>query len=73
MAVEFRICWSAGTNITFHGETEWERWENPEDGPEDVERAMYEGGGALCEGLDMALEALDFLWWVETREVSRGA
>ena len=70
--VEFRICWSSDMNIHFRGETEWERWENPEDGPEEVEMALTEDGGRLSEGLDRALMASGFNWWVETREVPDG-
>jgi hypothetical protein len=72
MAVEFRVCWSADTNINFHGATKWERWENPEDGPEEVEMALTEDGDRLSEGLDRALLASGFNWWVETREAPGG-
>lgn len=67
--IEYRICWNASSNVTFRGATDWEPWED--DG--DPEEALGE-----CEdrsqsynappGLDLALEASGFEWYVETRE-----
>jgi hypothetical protein len=68
--IEYRVCWSASSNITFRGATEWEPWEDEDATVKDVEDALYLGGGGAIEGLSMALEASGFEWWVETREAS---
>lgn len=68
MSVEYRVCWSASSNITFSGETDWESWGGDEDDDaKSVEEELY-GGKVECAGLSEALEASGFEWWVETRD-----
>ncbi len=64
--IEYRVCWSAGSNISFHGSTEWDEWDGFEETEADVQAALG-AGGLNCEGLSMALEASGFDWWIETR------
>jgi hypothetical protein len=61
---EHRICWSASSNASFRGATDWEPWEEDGD-PADV---LSGGSVSLPIGLEIALEACGFDWWVETRE-----
>lgn len=65
---EYRICWNAGSNISFHGHTDWEEWLDDGD-PEDIlgEREMKDLPLNMPPGLEMALEASGFDWWIETR------
>jgi hypothetical protein len=68
--IEYRICWSASSNISFRGHGDW--WPaNEGESAEDVEKALngVAGGIRLPDGLEMALEGSGFDWWVETREV----
>lgn len=64
--IEYRLCWSASSNISFRGETDWEPWSEGGTTAE-VEDALY-SGRQECEGLNEVLEASGFEWWVETRE-----
>lgn len=60
--MEYRICWSASSNASFEGATDWEIAEG------DPEAELSKGGwGDMPEGLAIALEASGFDWWVETR------
>lgn len=68
-ALEYRICWSASSDIGFHGEGDWEGADPGETG-DDIEDALAKGGG-ICDGLEMALRFSGFEWWVETREAGR--
>lgn len=70
----FRICWSASSNASFHGETDWEPFGPSGDNPtrEEVEDALY-AGDHTSEGLGIALEASGFEWWVEVREANEDA
>ncbi len=78
MAIEYRVCWSASSNISFHGATDWQTWEQfyEEDEPAPTLKTVEESfdgpldGGhvALPFGLEQALEASGFDWHVETRE-----
>lgn len=67
--IETRICWSASTNISFRGSTEWEPWDG---GAEDFEDFMTKGQHNICEGLALALEGSGFEWWTEVRDVNTG-
>lgn len=68
MSIEFRLCWSASSNISFNGAADWEPWGDEDATAKEVEDALY-AGRTTCEGLGAALEASGFEWWVETREV----
>lgn len=57
---EFRVCWSASSNISFKGSTDWDEWDD-EASEEEVAVALG------SSGLDMALDASGFEWWVEIR------
>jgi phage gp45-like len=70
--IEYRICWSASSNISFQGQTDWTAWDEPDATPDDVERAL-EGYGQRSNfpaGFEEALEASGFEWYSEVREVS---
>jgi hypothetical protein len=72
--IEFRVCWSASSNISFHGESDWEPWDDDEATEKEVERWVSEKsmdghiGFQVPWGLDTALDVSGFDWWVETRE-----
>lgn len=69
MATEFRVCWSASSNITFRGESDWEEW--TEDGdPEEALSELEHSGEPynVPPGLEMVLEMSGLEWHVETRE-----
>jgi hypothetical protein len=65
--IEYRICWSASSNISFRGESDWIE-ANAGETVVEVEDALNRGGGGLGEGFEMALELSGFEWWIETRE-----
>lgn len=66
--IEYRICWSASSNVTFRGSSEWESWGEEDITDDEVQDAMCEGPVSLPNGLETALEASGFEWYVETRE-----
>jgi hypothetical protein len=67
--IEYRICWAASSNAMFKDETDWASWGgDPDDAQEAVEEALNKSAGGLPQGLEEALEASGFEWWVETRE-----
>lgn len=66
MSLEYRLTWSASSNISFHGETDWEPVESDET-REDAAKALIEGG-SLPQGLEEVLDASGFAWDVEFRE-----
>jgi hypothetical protein len=70
--MEYRICWSANSNITFHGATDWQDWAetggDPDATSDDIENIMSsEGGSGMVYGLEDAINGSGFEWWVETR------
>ena len=71
MQREYRICWNASSNSSFHGATDWTKWEGPRgDGDAEIIEALSSGSGVICDGLSDALETSGFDWWVETRELA---
>ena len=75
--IEWRVCWNASSNASFHGQTDWEAWDGPEDNQEDVRDAVeiktFDGRkvpGLNSMAFESVLEASGFEWYVETREVS---
>jgi hypothetical protein len=71
--LEFRITWSATSNISFHGATPWKDGEDWGEDAEEIEDALDSLTGDLPEGLQMAIEASGFEWNVETQEVTPDA
>lgn len=78
MSVEYRICWSASSNATFHGHSDWTSWyeiTGNEDVPADeIERTLNEEcsgspTGLIPDALAEAIEVSGFEWYVETREM----
>lgn len=65
--IEYRIGWSASSNASFSGFTDWEEWGGFEETESEVEAALYEQEGAIAPGLEEALSGSGFEWWVETR------
>lgn len=71
MAAEYRICWSAGSNITFQGATDWEEWLDDGDAEDVMSEVEVKGKPYnVPPGLEIALEASGFEWYVETRETA---
>lgn len=66
--MEYRICWSATSNISFHGSTDWEPWGGDETTDGEIQDSLVAGSTQLSEGLGIAIEASGFEWWVETRK-----
>lgn len=65
--IEYRIGWAC--NVQGAGdEGEWLPYDGDEATAEAVENAIRETGGGLSRGLEEALEASGFDWWVEARE-----
>lgn len=71
--MEVRVCWAASSNIGFRGASDWvdyEEWYgavNDKDASiEEIEDYMY-SGAHIPPGLELALEASGFEWWVEIR------
>jgi hypothetical protein len=69
--IEWRVCWTASSNISFRGKSEWGVWDGDEDATADeIEVELSEGdGGELAPALQQAVDLSGFEWWVETREV----
>lgn len=63
--LDYRVCWAAGTNISFRGDGEWQE-ANPGESAEEIEDGLVKGT-ASGEGLELALLESGFEWWVETR------
>ena len=68
MKLEYRICWSASSNVTFHGHSEWEEWDDDEATEDDIYTALENGG--ISDGLEMALIYSGFEWSIEVRTVT---
>ena len=67
--LEFRVCWSASTDIGFRGESDWQE-ANEGETAEEIEDDL--NSGRWTDALDIALSASGFEWWVETREKPHG-
>jgi hypothetical protein len=67
--IEYRVCWSAGSNITFHGKSEWSEWGGFEETVEEVEAALYKSHGQMSASMEEALEASGFECWPEVRRL----
>lgn len=69
--IEYRICWAASSNVSFHGESDWAEWDGFEKTPDEVLDTLNKPDGAnrsaLPVGLEEALECSGFEWWAETR------
>jgi hypothetical protein len=70
MALEYRVTWSASSNVTFQDEGEWHE-ANEDETAEEIEDALGKGD-AICDGLEMALSESGFEWSIETREKGIG-
>lgn len=66
--LEYRICWSASSNISFRGQTEWRDAGDWGESDEEVEDALSDSNGDIPHGLEEAMDASGFEWYVETRE-----
>ncbi len=64
--MEYRICWSASSNISFNGSTDWDNIEDPDITIEEFENTFTDNS-IVSEGLSIALEASGFEWWIETQ------
>lgn len=71
--IEYRICWNAGSNISFRGATEWIENDGFEETAAELEDALMKPEGAdriaIPRALEEALEGSGFDYWVETRVV----
>lgn len=69
MTFEYQIGWAASSNASFFSRSEeWVEWEGDEETAEAVEEALLAGQGSLSIGLEMAIDASGFEWWVKVRE-----
>lgn len=66
--IEYRVCWSASSNITFHGATEWEAWEDEDATANQIAEEMEAGSGGAPRLLAEVLEEAGLEYWLETRE-----
>ena len=67
--IEYRFNWSASTNISFLGQSDWLDWWGDDELTADEVLAVLEGG-TVPDGLQEALEACGFEWSAEVREVA---
>jgi len=65
--MEYRICWSANSNISFRGHTDWRDWDDDDGDPRAV-LTETQGQLNMPQGLEDMLEAAGIEWWVEVRE-----
>lgn len=70
--IEYRICWSADSNASFEGKSEWKLWPD-DDATDDEIKEHFDGNRvAVPDGLALALECSGFEWWAETRSAETG-
>ena len=69
--LQYRIKWSAWSNINFIGHGEWRDWDDPEADHNEIDKALNKGKLTI-DGLEEALSASGFEWEVETREKTDG-
>lgn len=62
---EYRVGWDS-SSINFKGHSDWQEWDDPDASIDEIEDALS-GLNRLCDGLEFAIEASGFNWWVETR------
>jgi hypothetical protein len=67
--LQYRITWSAWSNISFTGHGEWQDWDDEDATADDIDKAMNKGKLTI-DGLEEALDKSGFEWRVETREKS---
>jgi hypothetical protein len=65
--LEYRITWSASSNISFYGHGDWREWDDDEASQEDIENALNRGKMTI-DGLEEALNESGFEWGIEIRE-----
>lgn len=66
--LEYRVCWSADSCVTFKGYTKWLIWEDSDADAEQIKDEMSQGDPyGLPEDMDTAIAVSGFNWWVETR------
>jgi len=68
--MEYRLTWSASSDIGFTGATEWMTWPSEDEDHEQIEEDLIRG--EIPEGLSEVLEASGFEWNVETRPKQEG-
>lgn len=66
--MRYRVAWSASSNISFHGSSDWEDWDDPEATSSEIEEALTESKGGIADGFDLVLDASGFEWWVEVED-----
>ena len=65
---EYRVCWSASSNINFRGATEWQEWWGiDEQTPAEVESTLCDFTGTSPPALDEMIDASGLDWHVEVR------
>lgn len=66
MRFEYRIGWSASSNASFSGQSDWMVWEGHEQTIKEVKNILNETK-YLPLGLEEAIELSGFEWWTEVR------
>lgn len=70
MTFEWRILWSASSNISFKGKSDWQEWDGFEETIEEVEKAISDGdtsGMSVAEEQFWNLSGCEY--YAEVREV----
>lgn len=67
---EWRVVWSASSNIGFNGSSEWEPWEDDADSIEEVQNALEHRspGGAPSIAEETFWEQAGLEYYAEVRE-----
>lgn len=69
--IEYRIGWSASSNASFEGASEWMKWDGDEKTVAEVEEAIN-ASRERSPGLEAAIEWSGFEWWSEVRGAADG-
>jgi hypothetical protein len=71
--VRYRVGWSASSNVTFSGHSDWEDWEDPDATADEIRAALTKSEGHIADGFELALEASGYEWRVDVEDGSADA
>lgn len=66
---EYRICWNAGSNISFKGATDWQPWDDDHATEDEVSDALEASSGQWSLALEEFVDAAGVEFWAEVRTV----